>query len=75
MYYLSFIPSQVIKFLAIGQYIARSILSKVLMEILFTNGWNQSFAKLPILKLNFHNSAAVCLRQKLRKGLPENVTY
>ena len=73
MYYLSFIPSQVIKFLAIGQYIARSILSKVLMEILFTNGWNQSFAKLPIL--NFHNSAAVCLRQKLRKGLPENVTY
>jgi len=31
-----------------------------------------SLAKLPILKLSLHNSAAVCLRQKLRRGLSLN---
>jgi len=45
------------------------------MEILLTNSWRQSFAKLPILKLSLHNSAAVGLRQKLRRGLPENVIF
>ena len=30
----------------------------VLSEILFTNSWTQSFAKLPIPKLSLHNSAA-----------------
>jgi len=74
MYKLSFIPSQLKKFWAIGQYTLDQYFSKVLMEILFTNGWRQPFAKLPILKLSLHNSAAVCLRQKLRRGLPENVT-
>jgi len=29
-----------------------------LTEILFTNGRRQAFAKLPILKLSLHNSAA-----------------
>jgi len=33
-----------------------------------------SLAKLPILKLSLHNSAAFCTRQKLRRDLPENVT-
>jgi len=33
-----------------------------------------SLAKLPILKLSLHNSAAFCIRQKLRRDLPENVT-
>jgi len=70
MYKLSLIPSQVIKFWVIGQYF-----SKVSMEILFTNGWRQSFGKLPILKLSLHNSAAVCLRQKLRRGLSEYATF
>jgi len=68
MYKLPLIPYQVIKFWTMGQYF-----SKVLMEILLTNGWRQSFAKLPILKLSLHNSVAVCIRQKLRRGLPENV--
>jgi len=45
------------------------------MEILFTNGWRQCFAKLPILKLSLHNSAAICFRQKRRRGLPENATF
>ena len=31
----------------------------VLIEILFTNGWRQSFAKLPILKLSLHKIAAL----------------
>jgi len=31
--------------------------STVLIEILVTNGWKQSFAKLPIPKLSLHNSA------------------
>ena len=31
---------------------------KVLIEILFTNGWKQSFVKLPIPKLSLRNSAA-----------------
>jgi len=53
----------------IGQYF-----SEVLMEILFANGWRLSFAKLPILKLSLHNSD-VCLWQKLRSGLPENITF
>jgi len=34
-----------------------------------------SLAKLPIVKLSLHNSVAFCLRQKLRRDLPENVTY
>jgi len=75
MYKLSFIPSQLIKFWAIGQYMLGQYFSKVLVEILFTNGWRQPFAKLPILKLSLHNSAAVCLRQKLRRGLPEKVAF
>jgi len=29
----------------------------------------------PILKLSLHNSAALCLRQKLRKALPKNLTF
>jgi len=45
------------------------------MEFLFTNGYRQSLAKLPILKLSLRNSAAVCLQQKLRRGLSENVTF
>jgi len=45
------------------------------MEILFTNGWRLPFAKLPILKLRLYNSVAVCLRQKLRRGLSENATF
>jgi len=49
--------------------------SNVLIEILLTNGWKQSFAKLPILKLSLPNSAAFCLRQKIRRDLPENVTF
>jgi len=48
--------------------------NKNLIEILLTNGWRQSFAKLPILKLNLHTRAAFCLRQKLRGDFPENVT-
>jgi len=35
----------------------------------------QSFAKLPILKLSFHNSAVFGLRQKFLRDLPENVTF
>jgi len=46
-----------------------------MMEILFADGWRQSFAKLPILKLSLHNSVAVCLRQKLRRGLRGNATF
>jgi len=34
-----------------------------------------SLSKMPILKLSLHNSAAVCLRQKLLRGLPENVIF
>ena len=49
--------------------------SKLLIEILFTNGWKQSFAKVPIPKLNLHNGAAFRLRQKLRRDLPENLTF
>jgi len=32
--------------------------SNVLTEILFTNSWKQSFAKLPVPKISLHNSAA-----------------
>ena len=39
----------------------------VLIEILFTNCWRQSFVKQPILKIRLNNSAAVCLWQKLRR--------
>jgi len=35
----------------------------------------QSFAELPILKLGLHNSAAFCLRQKLRRDLTENAAF
>jgi len=49
--------------------------SNVLIEILFTNGRKQSFAELPILKLSLHNGAAFCLRQKIRRDLPENLTF
>jgi len=35
----------------------------------------QPFAKLPIRKLSLHKRAAFCLRQKLRRDLPENVTF
>ena len=38
--------------------------SNVLIEILVTNGWKQSFAKLPIPKLSLHISAAFYLWQK-----------
>jgi len=33
------------------------------------------FAKLLIPKLGLHNSAAFCLRQKLRRDFPENLTF
>jgi len=49
--------------------------SNVLIEILFTKDWKQSFAKLPIPKLSLHISAAFCLRQKLGRDLPENQTF
>ena len=49
--------------------------SNVLFEILFTNGWKQSFARLPITKLSLHNSAAFCLRQTIRWDLPENLPF
>jgi len=48
---------------------------EILVEDSLINGWRHSFAKLPILTLRLHNSAAICLRQKLRSGLPENVTF
>jgi len=38
--------------------------SNVLIEILVTNGWKQSFAKLPIPKLSLHNNAVFYLWQK-----------
>jgi len=49
-------------------------IKKLLIESLFTNVRRESFAKLSILKLSLHNSAAFCLRQKLHRDLPENVT-
>jgi len=33
------------------------------------------FAKLPIAKVSLHNSAAFCLWQKLRREVPENLTF
>jgi len=41
-----------------------SYFSNVLIEILVTNGWKQSFAKLPIPKLSLYNSAVFYLWQK-----------
>ena len=49
--------------------------SNVWIEILFTNGSRQSFAKPPILKLNLHNSAVFGLWQIFRRDLHENVTF
>jgi len=34
-----------------------------------------SLVKLHIPKLSLHNSAAFCLRQKLRRDLPENLAF
>ena len=75
MFKLSLIPSQVIMFWVIDSIQLGQYFSKLLMESLFTGGWRQSFAKLPILKLSLHNSAAVCFRQKLHRVLPENVPF
>jgi len=60
-------------FWAIGQNV--DYFSDVLIEILFASRWKHSFAKLPISKLSLHNSAAFCLQQKLRRDLPENLTF
>jgi len=80
MYILSLFPSQLCSYVLSDRSIYSLVktvgyFSNVLIEILFTNGWKQSLAKLPNPKLGLHNSAAVCLRQKLRRDLPENVTF
>ena len=35
----------------------------------------QSFAKFPTPKLSLHNSAPFCLREKIRRDLPQNLTF
>jgi len=47
-YRLFLISTQAPNFSVIGQYVTKSILLRFDL-ILFTNGWRQSFAKLPIL--------------------------
>jgi len=49
--------------------------SKVLIETLFTNKLKTVFCKTAHPKLSLHNSAAFCLRKKLRRDLPENLTF
>jgi len=47
---------------------------KVLIETLFTNKLKTVFCKTAHPKLSLHNSAVFCLRKKLRRDLPENLT-
>ena len=78
MYILSLFPSQVPTFWAMGQYTARWILqatSTFWLVLCSLISWRQPFAKLLIPKLSLHNSAAFCLRKKLRRDLPENLTF
>jgi len=49
--------------------------SKVLIETLFTNKLKTVVCKTAHPKLSLHNSAAFCLRKKLRRDLPENLTF
>ena len=78
LYISSLFLRQVPTFWAIGQYTARKIVYATPSTFWLKSCYlmvENSLAKLPIPKLSLHNSAAFCIRQKLRRDLPDNLTF